>query len=78
MYVCSLTVDFLITEATKRTCLSNQFSCDNNRCVSSRFVCDGDDDCGDNSDENEDRMCSTLKVLFCVSKYLMKCFNMFF
>lgn len=34
-----------------RTCPSSEFTCDNGGCVSRSWLCDGDDDCGDNSDE---------------------------
>ena len=32
-------------------CYFDQFTCDNGRCVSESWKCDGDNDCGDNSDE---------------------------
>ena len=34
-------------------CNEEQFTCANGNCRSRLFACDGDDDCGDNSDENE-------------------------
>ena len=32
-------------------CKSNEFECDNKRCVFKEWVCDREDDCGDRSDE---------------------------
>lgn len=36
------------------------FRCTNKKCVSTAFLCDGQDDCGDNSDE---RRCENFKVI---------------
>ena len=33
------------------SCPKNQFTCSNKRCVASIKTCDGNDDCGDDSDE---------------------------
>ena len=34
-------------------CPRNTFSCKNKKCVPDKMKCDGQDDCGDNSDEEE-------------------------
>lgn len=33
------------------TCATNEFTCASGRCISKNFVCNGEDDCGDGSDE---------------------------
>ena len=34
-------------------CAWHRFRCTNHKCISSSYLCDGEDDCGDNSDENK-------------------------
>lgn len=32
-------------------CMQRQFHCTNGRCIPNAWVCEGENDCGDNSDE---------------------------
>ena len=34
------------------SCAVDQFTCANDKCLDSQLLCDGNNDCGDNSDES--------------------------
>lgn len=47
-------------------CPSTDYRCNNTRCVFHSWLCDGDDDCGDSSDESNSSICG-MPVFHCPS-----------
>ncbi|XP_012940699.1 uncharacterized protein LOC106012386 [Aplysia californica] len=67
-------LDILISSFNTDVCdTSHEFACDNGRCVSASVQCDGYDDCGDDSDETDGCLMSTLVivVIVCVSAFVV-------
>ena len=51
---------------TEVGCPDANFTCENKRCIPKTMKCDGKDDCGDNTDENDDCcefMCNNQKCV---------------
>ncbi|KAK7115167.1 uncharacterized protein [Littorina saxatilis] len=54
----------LVVRFHKNPCdAGTEFECDNARCVSSSLKCNGDDDCGDDSDETDGCLLSTTVII---------------
>jgi hypothetical protein len=45
-------LNILFCISASRSCLAEEFQCDNGQCITMRWRCDQDNDCGDHSDEN--------------------------
>lgn len=46
-----LNSNFFVVLTGPRNCTSEEFQCSNGNCVPFQWRCDGDNDCGDNTDE---------------------------
>ena len=47
-------------------CTYEQFTCDNGKCIPGYHRCDGDNDCGDDSDEDRDRCLGNTLVYYAI------------
>lgn len=70
-YFILITIVFLDTQFQ---CQPNEFQCENKKCVLKVWRCDGDNDCGDNTDE---KSCSKYLFLFIHYVYCNKEKNLF-
>lgn len=48
---------FICTDYHASTCSPQQFNCANGNCIQTSLICDGNNDCGDNSDEAPELQC---------------------
>ena len=48
-----ITIYFIALGVYPTNCSAGFFQCNNKKCVDKKFQCDGQDDCGDNSDESD-------------------------
>ena len=49
--VCSCEIYSVSVMVVTVACTDDEFTCDNGLCIPARWICDGDNDCGDFSDE---------------------------
>ncbi len=56
LFICNwafLNQVFVFSSSDARSCSAGEFQCRNHKCLAPVYVCDGDDDCGDGSDEEK-------------------------
>ena len=51
-------------ERTQQHCKNHEFQCSNEYCIDEGYICDGDDDCGDSSDEKNCDECTPINRKF--------------
>lgn len=54
---------FIVFSSAGRHCPLDEFQCNNTLCKPLAWKCDGEDDCGDNSDENPE-VCSEYSLVY--------------
>uniref|UniRef100_A0A3P8VY07 Uncharacterized protein n=1 Tax=Cynoglossus semilaevis TaxID=244447 RepID=A0A3P8VY07_CYNSE len=62
------TLTLVSTASLVRTCNSDQFRCDDGRCIAPSWICDGDNDCGDMSDEDQRHNCGMQPYFTCIKR----------
>lgn len=84
MLVCEMTTPLKATlpVPVADTCTETMFRCNNGRCISRVWRCEGEDDCGDNSDEDPE-LCkgeckdNNFPKKYCIEKFPTNFFSTF-
>lgn len=57
----------LIGKVLPKNCTSQEFQCQNGKCIPQKWKCDHDDDCGDKSDEICCRLTTALTLVMAIN-----------